>query len=212
MSVAQTGQSKPWLRGSHNPNYQNKAAGQPNVRQRFLVAVRARGQCWTKEQRQKHGQLMSGPRNAMRGRNHSAETLSRISNSRQDQLRQGLIKFRHYKLSSAEHEIAAYLTEQAYDFKQQFHIKGVPFLYDFFFPSLNLIIEYQGDYWHANPAKYKSGTLLRIPRAGYVLVDNIWQRDAVKREAALRHGYKFSCVWEHDYKSIGMEALRCLLV
>ena len=29
-------------------------------------------------------------------------------------------------------------------------------IFDIFIPKYNLLIEYNGDYWHANPTKYKA--------------------------------------------------------
>lgn len=211
ISAGTKGKPKPWIAGHKNPNFQNKAGSQTKTRRRFLEAVRLRGQAWTAEHRQRHSETMLGPSNAMRGRKHSSESRAHMSAIKQEQYCQGRVKFRRYKLSAAEHEIAAYLFECDYAFVQQFHIKGEPYLYDFFIPALNLVLEYHGDYWHANPAKYASGTYLKIQCAGNVLVDDLWKRDAAKSEAATKHGYAFACLWEHEYKAKGMEAVRCLL-
>jgi G:T-mismatch repair DNA endonuclease (very short patch repair protein) len=147
----------------------------------------------------------------MRGKAHSAETKARLSEVKREQYRQGKVRVRRYKLSAAEKAIAAFLTAEGFNIKQQFHIRGVPFLYDIFLPDLNLLIEYQGDYWHANPRKYPPGTTLNIFGKGPVQVDHIWARDAEKREAAVQAGYRVAYVWETDYQRDGLEAIRCIL-
>ena len=211
MSAAGTGKPKPWQRGERNVNFGNKVQGRPDVRARFLAASRVRGQAWTGEQRERHAERMRGPCNAMRGRKHTEETKARIATRKREQYCNGEIHFRHYKLSKAEREIAAYLKELGVVFKPQHHIDGIPYIYDFLFPEKNLIVEYQGDYWHANPRKYSPGTMLKIQNVGDVLVDSIWVRDAVKREAALQRGFEVVYIWEMDYKMAGSETIRRVL-
>lgn len=134
-----------------------------------------------------------------------------MSETKSRQYREGTVQIRLNKRSAAEREIARQLEARGVQFKTQFHIDGVPYLYDFYFPSMNLIIEYQGDYWHAHPAKYPSGAMLRIQNVGLVLVDNIWARDEAKRKAAVENGFTIAYVWERDYKAQGMTAVECLL-
>lgn len=57
------------------------------------------------------------------------------------------------------------------------------------------IIEFNGDYWHANPKKYSSGVQLRNGSS-----DEIWEVDAKKIALAEAHGYEVKVVWESDYK------------
>jgi hypothetical protein len=59
--------------------------------------------------------------------------------------------------------------------------------------------------------KYASGSKLNMINKGSVLVDEIWARDKLKKEAAINNGYNFATVWETEYKLIGMEAIeKCL--
>jgi len=51
-----------------------------------------------------------------------------------------------------EKKISELLTDQNIYFKYQYN-KNV-FFFDFFLPEYNLVIECQGDYWHANPNKF----------------------------------------------------------
>ena len=61
------------------------------------------------------------------------------------------------------------------------------------------IIEFNGDFWHANPLYYKSGDFVHTN--GKCLVDDIWNADKVRKDALERLGYSVMVVWEHDYYS-----------
>ena len=199
-----TGKPKPWQQGANNVNFQNKIQGTPEVHERFLRAVKLRGQPWTAEHRRQHSERMLGTSNAMRGTKHTPESIKAMSEAKLKQYREGTVRITRNKLSKAERNIAKVLRMNGVQFKTQFHIPGVPYLYDFFFPDLMLIIEYQGNYWHANPEQYPPGTLLPIQTKGLVRVEDIWDRDLKKRMAAIRAGYKLTYVWESDYNLRGM--------
>lgn len=59
----------------------------------------------------------------------------------------------------------------------------------------NCIIEFNGDYWHANPKIYKDTTIIR----GKTAVD-IQRRDMLKLKTAEDLGLKTLVVWESDFK------------
>lgn len=211
ISKSLAGKPKPWNRGEGNPNYKNKAQSQPEARANFLAAVKLRGQSWTDQERKRHSQRMSTSTNKMRGQKHTPEALRRISAVKKKQYAEGTVNIRHFKLSRAEKDITNYLRQCGHNVKTQFHITGVPYLYDLFLPDLNLLIEYQGNYWHANPRKYPPGTLLNIQRKGPTPVEVIWKRDQDKKEQAEQRGYRVVYVWEDDFQTNGYQAvLQCL--
>jgi hypothetical protein len=37
-------------------------------------------------------------------------------------------------------------------------------IFDVYLPQYNLLIEYNGDYWHCNPKKYNAPTILIIKK------------------------------------------------
>jgi len=74
------------------------------------------------------------------------------------------------------------------------------FRYDFTIPSLNLIIEFNGDAWHANPAKYKSSDCPH-PIERDLTASQIWKRDQIKKQAAESRGFHVFYVWESEYKT-----------
>ena len=66
--------------------------------------------------------------------------------------------------------------------------------YDFEVRELKKIIEFNGDYYHANPLTYKKSDIIRGKSA-----KSIWQRDKVKKNLAISKGYDIKYIWESDY-------------
>jgi G:T-mismatch repair DNA endonuclease (very short patch repair protein) len=62
----------------------------------------------------------------------------------------------------------------------------------------NKIIEFNGDYWHANPLKYSNDKTLRMV-CETRLVEDIWARDVKKINHAISNGYEVKIVWENDF-------------
>lgn len=201
------GRPKPNIRGENNPNFGNKSQHNNGGYEKLCKAAKKRGQAWDEELRRQHSERMSGPSNAMRGKKHSKETKEKISITKIRQYENGEIKFNAINSSSQELEISNYFKDNNINFVQQFQIYGHSFFYDFYLPELNIIIEFNGDYWHANPEKYKSGTTLNIQNAEPVLVDKIWERDKLKRIIAEENGYKIFYIWESDYKKFGFKCV-----
>jgi len=63
----------------------------------------------------------------------------------------------------------------------------------------NLLIEVNGDYWHANPLNYKEDDVFYFPKS-IVKAKEIWELDIYKKKIAELHGYKFMTVWESELK------------
>jgi hypothetical protein len=58
------------------------------------------------------------------------------------------------------------------------------------------VIEFNGDYWHANPAIYDAQDHIRGKSA-----QDIWSKDQIKLDIARKAGLNVKVVWEHDYRS-----------
>jgi hypothetical protein len=59
----------------------------------------------------------------------------------------------------------------------------------------NILIEINGDFWHANPNKYKKGDILKFPKKE-VISDELWLKDKIKRKDAIKKGYNVVYLWE----------------
>ena len=70
---------------------------------------------------------------------------------------------------------------------------------DFYIPDYNLIVEIDGDYWHANPSKYNAEDLIGPSKK---TAKSIWESDKTKTEEILNEGYKVLRYWASDLKNI----------
>jgi G:T-mismatch repair DNA endonuclease (very short patch repair protein) len=69
------------------------------------------------------------------------------------------------------------------------------------------IIEYNGDFWHANPKKYKPNDILKFPNSPKV-AQEIWDADERKIQFARDQGYEVLVVWESDFKKDKEEIIK----
>jgi G:T-mismatch repair DNA endonuclease (very short patch repair protein) len=205
ISLGTKGKPKEWARGEKNINYGGKIINRLDVKEKYLASVKKRGLAWSEEDKKRQSIKMLGESNKMRGKNHSDETKSKLRENRNNLLRNGLVKFGGHKISKPEKEIASHLEKLNIKFKPQYHIEGLPYTYDFFILDTNIIIEFQGDYWHCNPLKYKSGQLVKFQRLGEKLVDDVWKKDSLKKELARSKGFVVIQIWQSDYNKYGID-------
>lgn len=73
------------------------------------------------------------------------------------------------------------------------------YFYDFVITyPFRACIEINGDYWHANPKKYKADDVIQFPNK-VSLAKEIWERDKLKNSIIEERGYKLFIIWEKDY-------------
>ena len=73
-----------------------------------------------------------------------------------------------------------------------------PYELDIYLPDLQLAIEYNGDYWHANPKYYSEDETINIKGTEY-LVSEIWKRDQKKLEYCNDKNITLVTIWEDDW-------------
>lgn len=83
-------------------------------------------------------------------------------------------------------------------FTTQFFVDNLS--YDILINNTKKIIEVQGDYWHANPNKYKTNDLIVNKKLGTVSAKEIWDKDLEKKNRAEKLGYSILYIWESDIK------------
>ena len=107
-----------------------------------------------------------------------------------------------HSISSLEKRIAKICEENNIVYKKQFKIEDYPkiFRYDFLFDH-NILLEVNGDYWHANPNKYISTDTIYLKGVGKVNAQYIWERDKHKKEVAIKNNYKIIYIWENELKN-----------
>lgn len=195
------------MKGEKNPNFRNKARATPEICDRMRAAYQRRGQGWSQEDQRHHAEHMRGPANKMRGKRHTPTSLQRMSQAKRAQYAAGTVRMPAYRVSTAEREIINKLRRLGYQVEEQYHIHGVPFVYDIHIIGSNVLIEYNGDYWHANPVKYKPEATVKFRRSLNVPVERIWARDAEKVRMAEEYGFRVLTVWESDYQAAGFESV-----
>jgi G:T-mismatch repair DNA endonuclease (very short patch repair protein) len=98
------------------------------------------------------------------------------------------------KTSKIEIKIKTYLDFMGIEHQHSFWIKRNQF--DFKIIDSNILIEIHGDFWHANPNKYKPDDLLNFPGQPQKRASDIWEKDKKKKEFAKSKGYDIITIWE----------------
>lgn len=109
-------------------------------------------------------------------------------------------------VSTSEKRFVDYLfSELGYDLKYSYKTRqyciwcndlNCPVFYDIVDTNSKVIIEYNGDIWHANPKKYKSTDIIPIINKE---AKEIWDYDNKKTLSALDRGFDVIKVWESDF-------------
>ena len=89
----------------------------------------------------------------------------------------------------------------------EFKIKkenGGFYFYDFSDVENKLIIEYNGDMYHANPEKYKADDFPH-PFRKNIKASEIWEKDRLKIDIAECLGFKILIIWDSEYRYGGEE-------
>ena len=120
-----------------------------------------------------------------------------------DALNNGTIKRQSYT-SSYEKRIANILEELDISFIQQKSCNK-KYRYDFFLKDFNLYIEFNGDYWHANPNQFNENYYHPHKK---ILAREIWEYDNAKRVNVINSGYIFLTIWECDVKEFNRQHLK----
>lgn len=88
-----------------------------------------------------------------------------------------------------ETRLAEQLTSQGVKFIQQYRVGF--YVFDFFLPDTNSLLEANGSYWHADPRFYPAETLSSMQKENVI-------RDRQKHTYATNKGYRVEVAWEYD--------------
>lgn len=144
-----------------------------------------------------------GAANGMFGRTHTPEAREKIRRANQKQFSDPIARERHALLTcqqiqdgktgkaynKLESVVAGLLNEAGIVYEQQYRIGR--FLFDFFLPDSNTLIEVHGTFWHADPRRYANKPLSKIQQRNLA-------NDSRKAERAIKDGYGFVVLWEYD--------------
>ena len=97
--------------------------------------------------------------------------------------------------SKKEDEIIDEIKNLGYEVKHSLRVDSK--ICDIYVPKFNLIIEYNGDYWHCNPEKYAADYFHTIKQK---TAQELWDYDKNKIDLILENNYNLEIVWETDLK------------
>lgn len=112
-----------------------------------------------------------------------------------------IVKNLHSKggTSNLELKIAKSLDNLKIDYERHFYINRKQ--YDFYIKKFNLLIEVNGDFWHANPVNYKENDKLNFGKGKIVTAKELWEKDLKKKKLAESSGHSILYIWENEIKS-----------
>ena len=159
-----------------------------------------------------------GEGNPFFGKRHSNKSKKKISESRKckaigdkncmfkkenrDKIGNKLIErikinpIKYGKVSKLELSLLKMVSKQYPDAIGSYNVDR--YICDIFIPSLNLIIEFNGDYWHCNPNKYDKDYYHIIKQKKS---KDIWEEDQIRVDNIKKNGYNLEVIWECDLKT-----------
>ena len=161
----------------------NKGIKNEIARQRMLGENNPNWGGEISRKRQRTGSLSHpGETNGMWNKKHTDEVKEICRRAKIKNMKDGVYAS---SVSRGEKELLEKLTEKFGEVIHQFTVPNYHRVYDMYIPFLNLIVEYDGDYWHREE-KY-------LPKDS---------RDTAK---AIKRGFKIFRYWEYTVKEKGLD-------
>ena len=85
------------------------------------------------------------------------------------------------------------------------------YLLDFYDKTKNLVIEFQGDYWHCNPKKYSEDFFNDVKQ---LYAKDIWNYDQNKKDFICKklNNPIYLQIWESEYKENPLKIIQDILL
>lgn len=112
-------------------------------------------------------------------------------------------------MNKFESLISMILTSMNIPFSFSHYIKGRQF--DFIISDTKVLIECNGDFWHANPLFYLPDDILSHPGKKR-FAKNIWAEDYHKFKMVSDQGYIVKYIWENSIKNKSDDELRFMII
>lgn len=129
-------------------------------------------------------------------KDHTTETKNKLSVVFRKKWKNGDYDNRVKSFSSkSQIEIENIIKLLGYSVIGEYFINGRP--YDVFVKEKNLIIEYNGTYWHFDPKVYDKN---HYDKSSCKYAYEIWERDRIKIENAKKYGYDVKIIWENEWQ------------
>jgi len=118
-----------------------------------------------------------------------------------------LSRLHHVTVSSIEGRVNNILLKWGLEYTHSFYLK----FKQFDFRIGKILLEVNGDFYHANPDKYKHNDMLPFPFGNKILAQELWNRDLKKKNMAEKMGYFVVYVWENEIRRCNDEELEKLV-
>ena len=111
------------------------------------------------------------------------------------------------RISKLNRRIIKILEDNNINFEKEFKIRSGTSnkYYDVKFDN-NVLLEINGDYFHANPTKYHSNDVFVFHNVQVTAME-IWNGDLLKKKLAEDNGYLVKYIWESDMKKMSDEQI-----
>ena len=124
---------------------------------------------------------------------YSEEEIKRLTKIHRDKIYRMLTETEFSLSSKKETEfIERCVKPLGVEYDTQYYLKDLHHFCDVYIPSKNMIIEFQGDYWHGNPNKYSNDELSEYQKKKVT-------KDNELREYCSENGINLIEIWESDY-------------
>jgi hypothetical protein len=133
--------------------------------------------------------LQEGKGNSFYGKKHTKETLLLLSKTISEN------PPRQNSVSNKEKKLLTEIKKLKYNPIGSFSVDK--YICDIYIKELNLIIEFNGDYWHCNPKKYDGDYLHPHKKK---TAKEIWDEDKLRVDNIKKYGYNLMIIWERDFE------------
>jgi hypothetical protein len=136
-------------------------------------------------------ELQKGSGNPFYGKKHNDNTKSKIA------LQITKNPPKQNSVSKKEKKLLTKIKKMKYKPLGSYVVGG--YICDIYIKSLNLILEFNGDYWHCNPNKYDEFFLHPHKK---ITSKQIWDEDKIRIDNIKKYGYNLEVIWECDLDNI----------
>ena len=101
-------------------------------------------------------------------------------------------------ISKLEKRVLSVLNDIGIPYETQFKVGKYFHRYDAKISNSKILLEINGDFWHANPKFFKENDVLNFSETNHPKAKDIWKKDEKNRKVAENNGYKILYLWEND--------------
>lgn len=101
-------------------------------------------------------------------------------------------------VSNLEKRVMGILKDIGIPFESQYRIGKYFHRYDIRISDTKILLEVNGDFWHANPELYKEDDILNFSETNKPRAKDIWKKDQKNAEIANKNGFKVLYLWEKE--------------